>query len=89
MPKFKIIVTLSGHCRERIKQQCGQCLFQVEWVDGCLFYFKFFVGRLFVTPGAIQSLEFSRPEYWSGKPFSSPRDLPQPRDQTQVSHITS
>ena len=30
MPKFKIIVTLSGHCRERIKQWCGQCLFQVE-----------------------------------------------------------
>jgi len=44
IPKFKILVTLSGHCRERIKQQCGQCLFQVEWVDGCLFYFKFFIG---------------------------------------------
>ena len=23
-----------------------------------------------------QSLEFSRPEYWSGKPFPSPGDLP-------------
>ena len=24
----------------------------------------------------IQSMEFSRPEYWSGYPFSSPGDLP-------------
>ena len=33
---------------------------------------------LFVTPGTIQSLEFSRPEYWSGWPFPSPGDLPSP-----------
>ena len=26
----------------------------------------------------IQSMEFSRPEYWSGYPFSSPGDLPNP-----------
>ena len=26
----------------------------------------------------IQSMEFSRPEYWSGYPFSSPWDLPKP-----------
>ena len=26
----------------------------------------------------IQSMEFSRPEYWSGKPFLSPGDLPNP-----------
>ena len=32
----------------------------------------------FVTPWTIQSMEFSRPEYWSGKPFSSPGDLPNP-----------
>ena len=31
--------------------------------------------RLFVTPWTIQSMEFSRPEYWSGQPFSSPGDL--------------
>jgi len=23
-------------------------------------------------------MQFSRPEYWSGKPFPSPRDLPNP-----------
>ena len=32
--------------------------------------------RLFVTPWTIQSMEFSRPEYWSGWPFPSPGDLP-------------
>ena len=34
--------------------------------------------RLFVTPWALQSLEFSRPESWSGQPFPSPRDVPNP-----------
>ena len=31
---------------------------------------------LFVTPGTIQSMEFSRPEYWSGYPFPSLRIFP-------------
>ena len=34
--------------------------------------------QLFVTPGTIQSMEFSRPEYWSGLLFPSPGDLPNP-----------
>ena len=29
--------------------------------------------QLLVTPWTIQSVEFSRPEYWSGLPFPSPR----------------
>ena len=33
---------------------------------------------LFVTPWTIQSMEFSRPEYWSGYTFPSPGDLPNP-----------
>ena len=33
---------------------------------------------LFATPWSIQSMEFSRPEYWSGEPFHSPVDLPDP-----------
>ena len=32
-------------------------------------------------------MEFSRYEYRSGLPFPSPGDLPDPRDQTQVSLI--
>ena len=34
--------------------------------------------RLLATPQAILSTEFSRPEYWSGEDFPSPRDLPIP-----------
>ena len=30
------------------------------------------------TPWTIQSMEFSRPEHWSGQPFPSPGDLPNP-----------
>ena len=42
--------------------------------------------RLFATPRNIQSMEFFRPEYWSGSPFPSPGDLPnsetEPRSPT-------
>ena len=31
---------------------------------------------LFVIPWSIQSMEFSRPEYWGEYPFPSPVDLP-------------
>jgi len=34
--------------------------------------------RLFETPWTTQSVELSRPEYWSGWPFPSPGDLPNP-----------
>ena len=30
------------------------------------------------TPLTAQSMGFSRPEYWSGEPFPSPGDLPDP-----------
>ena len=30
------------------------------------------------TPWTTQSMGFSRPEYWSGQPFPSPGDLPNP-----------
>ena len=33
---------------------------------------------LFSTQWTIQSIEVSRPEYWSGQPFPSPGDLPKP-----------
>ena len=44
--------------------------------------------QLFATPRTIQSMEFSRPEYWSGWvafPFS--RGSSQPRNRAQDSHI--
>ena len=39
--------------------------------------------QLFATPWTVayqapQSMDFSRQEYWSGLPFPSPRDLPDP-----------
>ena len=39
--------------------------------------------RLFATPWTVayqasQSMRFSRHEYWSGLPFPSPGDLPNP-----------
>ena len=39
--------------------------------------------QLFATPWTVAlqappSMEFSRQEYWSGLPFSSPGDLPEP-----------
>ena len=39
--------------------------------------------QLFATPWTVayqapQSMEFSRQEYWSGLPFPSPGDLPNP-----------
>ena len=34
--------------------------------------------RLFTTPWTIQSIKFSRPEYYSGLSFPSPGDLPDP-----------
>ena len=52
--------------------------------------------QLFVTAWAIQSMEFPRPEYWSGQLFPSPGDLPKPEieprspalqaDSYQLSH---
>ena len=32
----------------------------------------------FTTPWTIESMKFSRPEYWSGYPLPSPGDLPNP-----------
>ena len=34
--------------------------------------------QLFATPWNMHSMEFSRPEYWSGLPFPSPGALPSP-----------
>ena len=48
--------------------------------------------QLFATPWTVAlqappSMGFSRQEYWSGLPFPSPGDLPDPVDRTQVSCI--
>ena len=73
------------------------CFFFFEFSSHCLHFPSFLVWcevkwklfsrvRLFATPRTIQSMEFSRPEYWSGLPFLSPGDLPnsgiEPRSPT-------
>ena len=52
--------------------------------------------RLFATPWTVaykasQSMEFSRQEYWSGLPFPSPGNLPDPRidPRSPVLHVDS
>ena len=42
--------------------------------------------RLFVTPWTIESMEFSRPEYWCGEPFPFPEDLPNPGEVSGLPH---
>ena len=37
-----------------------------------------YVLMYFASPWTIQSMDFSRPEYWSGSLFPSPGDLPNP-----------
>ena len=49
--------------------------------------------QLFMTPWTVAcqaplSMEFCRPEYWRGKPFPSPAESSQTRDQTHVSYIS-
>ena len=41
--------------------------------------------RLFAAPWSIQSMEFSRPESWSGQPFPSPGYLPNPGIEASLS----
>ena len=36
------------------------------------------MSQLFATPWTMQSMEFSRPEYWSRLPCPYPGDLPNP-----------
>ena len=38
---------------------------------------------LFATAWTIQSMELSRPEYWSGQPFPSPGDIPDPGTESE------
>ena len=48
--------------------------------------------QLFVTPWTVVcqaplSMEFSRQEYWSGLPFPTPGDLPDPGTKTMPVHL--
>ena len=58
---------------------CGQCeLTKVVFTPKSKWFFHHESVLLFATPWSVQSMEFSRPEYWSGYPFPSLGDLPNP-----------
>ena len=68
--KYITILTLYYSCNSRVSDSC--CLVRLL---SCV--------RLFATPWTIAyqappSMGFSRQEYWSGLPFPSPGDLPNP-----------
>ena len=61
--------------RNCTQSQCCNTLWKRKWMSlSCV--------QLFVTPWTIQrmysTVHFSRAEYWSGWPFPSPGDLPNP-----------
>ena len=88
-------------------EEDGKCLccsvvenaLEVKWSRSVMSNsFFFFHVQLVASPWTVAhyaplSMGFSRQEYWSGLPFPSPEDLPnpgiEPRDRTQVSHIVS
>ena len=73
--------------RKYLKRNCTYTLVSVQFSDCCDCYQDVFFlwtylyvsenhsVQLFVILWTIQSMEFSRPEYWSGLPFSSLGDL--------------
>ena len=55
---------------------CHRLKFQV--ILGFTWKVKVQVAQLCLTLCDPMSMEFSRPDYWSGQPFPSPGDLPNP-----------
>ena len=77
----------SSRPKDRIRASCISCIGrQILYHSTTMKYLKvksFSRVRLFATPWTVayqapQSVEFSRQEYWSGFPFPSPGDLPNP-----------
>ena len=81
MKRATIPAQVHGGRRKLIVHICmGACL---------LSHVQLFVSPWTVAFQASQSVEFSRQEYWSGLPFPSPGDLPNPGTEltSQVSPI--
>ena len=55
-------------------------------VSQSLSHVQLFVNPWTVACQAPRSMGFSRQEYWSGLPFPSPRDLPNPGDNPHLLH---
>ena len=72
---YRLVWEVMGEYRQTLNK-CLQVLLvlqrsEVKWkLLSCIW--------LFTTLWTMQSMEFSRPEYWSGCPFPSPGDVPNP-----------
>ena len=55
---------------------------QMRWKCQSLSHFQLFATPWTVPCQAPLSMEFSKQEYWSGLPFPSPEDLPNPEIET-------
>ena len=58
-----ILANVGGHVKMKVKSLSCVLLFRIPWT---------------VALQAPPSMEFFRQEYWSGLPFPSPGDLPDP-----------
>ena len=65
------------HCRQTLYHLSHQGSLISEWVKS-LSHVQLFATPWTVAHQAPPSMEFSRQEYWSGLPFPSPGDLPDP-----------
>ena len=82
---FKI--TADGDCSDEIKRPSLLGRKVMTNIVKSLSHVQLFATPWTVTYQAPQSMGFSRQEYWSGLPFPSPGDLPDPGMKHQVSRI--
>ena len=72
------------HCT---KNSFNMNISAIDYVTQWLSHVRFFTTPWTVTHQAPLSMGFSRQEYWSGLPFSTPRDLPDP--ETELTSLAS
>ena len=76
-----------------IRMKFAQLIFYILWQRSSLHWMwgeEKLLSHVwpFVTPWTIQSMEFSRPEYWEWVAFPFSRGSAPPRNQTQIFCIT-
>ena len=74
-PQLPIVRAIGLITLEQPNCQCRRIIAQGSWISSVQSLSRV---QLFATPWTILSMKFYRPEYWSGQPFPSPGDLPNP-----------
>ena len=80
---FQLCLTLCNPTDNCPPGSCVHGILQARILEKCEKWKSLSCVPFFATPWTIAcqarlSMEFSRPEYWSGLPFPSPGDLPNP-----------